>query len=454
MKVDHSETLHRLVKMLIDNGAAQSIEEANAIFDSFKLSVEITASGAAGVAGQAAFLTAIVTGRRVFLGGVEVSGKLDQPLLLPLHLGATLSDAAAALGAVVVGKISETPPLIIIGHGGKVPGGFCVRALSAGWRGGIVPGNSDLSPVGKPAMPLAGMISASIAVNEAFLFVNGEMPAAGHRTVGMSLWRPTELDWLSPDDTEPELTYLPSRAWFIGLGHLGQANLWAFGLLPYANPKEVHFVLQDVDTISPSTESTSILSNQGLVGVKKTRAMAAWAEERGFQCSIVERLFDGKFQRQDDEPALAFCGLDNALGRRALDLVGFDMVIEAGLGRGHRDFRTMRLHTLPGQRPAAEIWRSAGNSENVESRPAYRRLLERGEVDRCGMTLLAGKAVGAPFVGVTAAGLAVAEALRQLHGGALHQLIDLDLQCLDERGAVVHPQDFSSTNFGYTLGCS
>jgi hypothetical protein len=28
------------------------------------------------------------------------------------------------------------------------------------------------------------------------------------------------------------------------------------------------------------------------------------------------------------------------------------------------------------------------------------------------------------------------------------------LQCLDERGAVVHPQDFSSTNFGYTLGCS
>ena len=35
---------------------------------------------------------------------------------------------------------------------------------------------------------------------------------------------------------------------------------------------------------------------------------------------------------------------------------GFRFLIEAGLGRGHRDFRTIRMHTLPSTRTTAEIW--------------------------------------------------------------------------------------------------
>jgi hypothetical protein len=63
----------------------------------------------------------------------------------------------------------------------------------------------------------------------------------------------------------------------IGFGHLGQAYLWGLGLLPY-RPSELSLVLQDIDSISPSTESTSILTSAELVGQKKTRAMARWAE--------------------------------------------------------------------------------------------------------------------------------------------------------------------------------
>jgi len=452
MKFDRADTLHRLVKLLIDNGVAQSIEEAQSIFDRFRLGVEITKEGAGNPADQAAFLTAIVTGRRVFLGGVEATGALGAPLLLPLCLGSTLGDAVLALGGRI--SASEEPlPTIVAGRGGSGGEDFSIRAVSAGWRGGIVPFASVVGPGGMAAIPLAGMLSGSLAVNEAFLHVNGEMPAAGRRSVGLSLWQPqAEVDWLLSDENEPELRYLPSRAWLIGLGHLGQAYLWGFGLMPYADPKEVHLVLQDIDTITPSTESTSILSDQSNLGMKKTRAMALWAERHGFQCSILERLFDGNFLRQGGEPALAFCGLDNALGRRALDQVGFDLVIEAGLGRGHRDFRTMRLHTLPSSKPAAEIWRARGSmeNENVEGRPAYQRLLEQAMVDRCGMTLLAGKAVGAPFVGVTAAALALGEALRQLHGGPVHQLIDLDLRAVEQRLVVRQSLDFSKTNTGYT----
>jgi hypothetical protein len=103
------------------------------------------------------------------------------------------------------------------------------------------------------------------------------------------------------------------------------------------------------------------------------------------------RVFDASFTRQDGEPAIALCGIDNAFGRRALDRVGFAFVVEAGLGRGHRDFRTIRLHTLPGSRPASDIWKSGTDGEDVSDRAAYQRMLQDGELDRCGVTLLAGK---------------------------------------------------------------
>ena len=103
-------------------------------------------------------------------------------------------------------------------------------------------------------------------------------------------------------------------------------------------------------------------------------------------------------RRLPDEPGVALCRIDNAEGRRALDEAGFDFVVEAGLGRGHQDFRTLLLHTLPGKQRAAEIWRDDGRQNNSpEEAIAYRRLLAEGTLDHCGVTLLAGKEVGAPL---------------------------------------------------------
>jgi hypothetical protein len=189
-------------------------------------------------------------------------------------------------------------------------------------------------------MPLAAMLSAALAINEAFLYVSGGTPAAGHRVLGLSLWEPAaNTDWLTDTAGEPQLTYLPTQLWLIGLGHLGQAYLWGLGLLPYADPASLSLILQDVDIVTPSTLSTSILSDQTMLSRKKTRVMAAWAEQRGFTTTICERLFDASVRRQVGEPTIGICGLDNALGRLALDKAGFDFVVEAGLGRGHRDFQ-------------------------------------------------------------------------------------------------------------------
>lgn len=448
---EYADSLHRLVKQALDSGAAASIAEAEALFRGYRLAFTIDADEAGDPLQHAALLTGVALARRVFLGGVSVSGPVDVPLLAPLPLGATLGDAVSATGGVLAPPAPGVPQVSI--GGGARPTGeeFHIRTAFAGWRGGIVPANRVIVPVAGPDMPLAPMLAAALAVNEAFLHVARETRTAGRRAVGLSLWQPhPSTNWLSGGD-EPNLAYLPSRLWLIGLGHLGQAYLWGLGLMPYPDPAALSLMLQDVDVLTPSSESTSILTDGAVLGQKKTRAIAAWAERRGFATSICERLFDGGFRRQDSEPAVALCGLDNALGRRALDQVGFDFVVEAGLGRGFRDFRSIRLHTLPGSRSAVEIWAGSQAGEDVAQRAAYQRLLADGVLDRCGVTVLAGKAVGAPFVGAVAACLALSEILRLLHGGPLHHVIELDLQSVEHRLAALRGADLHDFNPGYVL---
>jgi hypothetical protein len=445
-----AETVHRLVKQAIDSGAAASLEEAQALFRGYRVGIILADGMRSSPTDQAALLTAVALGRRVFLGGVSVAGSLDTPLLVPLPFTGNLRSAVEALGGQPTADALDDRPCIFIGGPCQLRGpGFRIRTVYAGWRGGVVPAHVPFLTGESGTVPLSVMLAAALAISETFFHVQGSTPAAGRRRVGLSLWEPARADWLSPDPEAPPLKYLPSHLWLIGLGHLGQAFLWGLGLLPYTQQAPAALVLQDTDVITPSTPSTSVLSEPTLVGTKKTRAMATWAERRGFATAIVERRFDSLFRRAEEDPAIALCGLDNALGRRALDTAGFPLVVEAGLGRGHRDFRTIRLHTLPGTRTAAEIWHAAANAEDLTGRAAYQKLLRDGRLDQCGVTLLAGKAVGAPFVGAIAATLGIAEILRLLHGGRLSQLVDLDLQTLDHRIVVRQSLDFGSFNPGY-----
>lgn len=445
-----ADDMHRLAKRDMDRGAAQSRAEAEATLRNYRVALSIDDDAARDRDHQAALLTAVALGRRVFLGGIYVVGALDVPLLAPLPLQGNLREAVMALGGAEASGVGDLPVISIGGKPSARVGGFHVRAVFGGWRGGIVPAHFDTRFHGKDVMALAPMLAAALAINEAFIHVSGEMPAAGHRATGLSLWNPSsEIDWLDRNAEEPLPNFLPSRLWLIGLGHLGQAYLWALGLLPYPHPAGVKFVLQDDDIVTPSTESTSILTEASMIGQRKTRTTAAWAERRGFEAVITERLFDAKLNRRGDEPGIALCGIDNAAGRRALDQVGFDFVVEAGLGREHRDFRSILIHTLPGARSAAELWMETEQLGTPKDQAAYRRMMVEGVLDQCGVTLLAGKAVGAPFVGAVAATLVIAEVLRLLNGGPLYRLVDLNLLSLEHRRAVTQQHDFGHLNPGF-----
>lgn len=447
------DDLHRLVKQLMDNGTATTVAEAEAIFSGYKLAIDYVPGDADETCQQTILLTCVALAKRVFLGGVTVIGDLSAIQKTPLRLGPTLQDAVLSLGAVARHEDGSDSMRILIGAAPAPVSGFAVRPVATGWRGGIVPGNRVLELRGASSIPTAAMLAAALAVNEAFLYVNGTAPVAGRRSLGVSLWNlASETDWLVDDPSEPPLTYLPSSLWLIGLGHLGQAYLWGLGLLPYADARNLKLVLQDTDRITTSTESTSILTDASMVGQMKTRVLASWAERRGFQAEIQERLFGSWIRRQNFEPAVALCGIDNALGRRALDQAGFDLVLEAGLGRGHRDFRTMRIHSFPGSRPSEEIWpRTSVARDDATLQPAYEDLIRKGKLDQCGITLLAGKAVGAPFVGATAAALVLSELLRILHGGSLNQLIDVDLLSTEHRAVVPNKIFFHERNPGFAL---
>lgn len=447
-----AESLHRLIKEAMDSGAATTFAEAEAMFRTFRLGFEIAERDAVDANNQAALLTGVTLANRVFLGGVRVSCPRSIPLAIPLPFGKTLDEAVVRLGGEIAGPGIGDPLVTIGDQPRRRSPGFAIRTAFGGWRGGIVPAHSTITLPEKTAIPLAPMLSAALAVNEAFSFVRTGSGVFGRRVLGLSLWRPSSsVNWIERAGDEPELRFLPSRLWLIGLGHLGQAFLWALSLLPYPVPTGVSLVLQDIDTLTPASESTSILTDPMMVGQKKTRIMGLWADRRGFESVIVERRFKADFLRQPDEPSVALCGVDNAIARQVLDQVGFDFIVEAGLGRGYRDFRTMRLHTLPGPRVASDLWTLGDEAENVENRPAYDDLLRNNALDRCGITLLAGRAVGAPFVGAVAACFAIAEVLRLLHGGPVHQLIDLDLQAVGHHSAVVHPSDFTRLNPGYVL---
>lgn len=441
-----SSKLHRLVKLMMDSGEAASVEEAEQILSHYRLAIRVDKGAAASPAYQAALLTAVNTGRRCFLGGVQVSGDLDIPLRIPWRRCSILAEAIIELQGQIVGESEPGLPLIYFGDAilEDASHEFSVRPVVCGWNGGILPTRDPIFFSLEETFTPAGVLAGALAVSEAFQFIRGDNALAGHRSVGLSLWRPdSKVSWLDADPG-PVIDCLPSKLWLIGLGHLGQAYLWTLGFLPYPADNKVQLVLQDFDELEDANESTSLLTNSPQVGLMKTRAMAVWCEERGFQTTLIERRFADDFKINDTEPAIALCGVDNIEARRVLDKVGFTRIIEAGLGKGTQEYLGLKVHTFPASRPTDQCWNPiyTGNItiERLIQQPAYKQLQEKG-VDQCGLIEIAGHSVGAPFVGAVASTLVITQILRLLRGENTDELIDGDLRSSPILGYVIRNQN-------------
>lgn len=453
-KQNLSEKLSRTVKMAMDSGEAATVEEAERIFRGYQLAIEVGPDVTFSPTLQAALLTAVNTGRRGFLGGVSVVGNLDALLLIRWRSCRTLAEAIRDLRGNAVEKIPPDLPRIVIGDVPKPDGigEFAVRATFNGWSGGVIPLDDGKRLPEKQEFAPAGVLAGALAVSEAFQHVRGGNPMAGRRDVGLSLWRPDpDSSWWDPENAGPSVSLLPSRLWLIGLGHLGQAFLWTLGFLPYAKPEEVLLVLQDFDFLSEANDSTSPLTFAPVSIERKTRVMARWCEERGFRTAITERPFTENLQVLGDEPMVGVCGVDNSIARAALEDVGFERIIEAGLGKGEQEYLAFQVHTFPGPQMARERWGGAEQPAAAPAgwKPAYEALAREG-LDDCGLTTLAGRSVGACFVGAATSALIIAELLRMLHGGRAYGIVDGTLRSIERRQVVGNDEWLKPFNPGVT----
>lgn len=425
-------TLHRTAKLFMDNGRAVTADDAIDMLSRFGLSISIDALAAATTEGQIALLTLVNTARRTMLGGVEVQGVGAAPVLTALATARTLKEAVEELGGTCVDRMRGDWPRAMIGAEpapcGTVPSW---RLQWAGWRGGVTPADWPIAVMGE-AMPLAPALAAAACVGEVFAWHAGDHEMTGRRTSGLSAWKPG-ADWMAPDTTEPDLRYLPTHLWLIGLGNLGQAFAWVLASLPYPRGTETLLMLQDFDKMALSNDSTSLLAVPDQPEIMKTRWVGDWLEGRGFEVRLEERRFGTWTRRASLEPGAALCGVDNALARTALENAGFDLVVEAGLGAGTQGFRNFSLHSFPGPKRASAIWGGPAKAAppDVSAMPAYQDLKKKG-VDGCGIAQLASRTIGVPFVGLTAAILAIGELLRRLHGGAAMEVVSGSLHALDD----------------------
>lgn len=221
--------------------------------------------------------------------------------------------------------------------------------------------------------------------------------------------------------------------------------------MPYHRPGDVELILQDFDRLTLANDSTSMLTTSRLVGQPKTRAMADWAERRGFKTRIVERYFPGGIKIAADEPRLALGGVDNLEARAAYEDAGFHCIVDAGLGAGPTEYLALRIHTFPASTSARAKWGDGQPTESTSlaETSAYAKLATEG-MDACGLVQLATRTVGAPFVGATAACLVISEVLRRLNGGSALEVVDMTLRDPSSRAVVESSRRQTSFNPGFT----
>jgi len=452
----NSDKLHRTTKLELDEGRARSFDEAQRIMTDYVLQINVGVGVFESETRQAMLLTAVNTAARAFLGGVRVRLCERGRLGLSWADGMDVAEAIEAYGGEIVESLNSDYPTFVIGDVNQPTGSLVLYGTWEGWSGGVV--EKAIDRLGESVeFPLAGMLAASLGVSEAFQNLRGNVVAA-RRSAGLSLWDP-QCDWREKSAYGEPCLYLPERLWLIGLGHLGQAYAWALGLLPYEDRPVVDLMLQDFDSVVKANESTGMLINESMVGQKKTRVVSKRLEALGFNTSITERHFDLNTRRNANEPGVALVGVDDPVPRRDLEGAGFDLIVDAGLGGDPRNYLDMLVHTFPSGIEAADAFpvRNGQTENSLVDQPAYqdhhRKMREDKDLTdaeiRCGIIEMAGRSIGAAFVGSFAATFVISEVLRNLAGSSEFEVFSYSLRNPDKPKASIKMPEGEAINPGF-----
>ena len=283
MTTTDADTYNRTAKILVDSGRVGDIADATRYLEGLVLQLQVGPRINESLPAQAALLTAVNAGHRALLGGVRTTVEDDPVLSLPWARKMRLSDAIREFGGEVADALAPDAPILTIGKPRRdIRGRVNLNAVWRGWCGGV----TEAPPADEHdhAIPLAGVLAGALGVSEIFQHLLGSATAA-RRDVGLSLWRP-DLSWQAADAEGPELVSGPDGIWLLGLGHLGQANAWSLGCLPYQYPETADVMVVDVDDIVKANHATGLLTRHQDIGRHKTRVVASRLEALGHRCHI------------------------------------------------------------------------------------------------------------------------------------------------------------------------
>ena len=444
----HGMKLSRISKLLVDSDEV-SVGEAQARREQFAVTLRCGPDIGQSRTLQVAVLTAASIATRCFPGAVRVV--LDEAVgantvltpLIQCSFAAALAELVGPENLQLANGSEPTGKVLLFGDVPPQPG--ALRVTFDGWVAQVGPAATSGRLAERPYCALAGVLAGAVGLSEVFLSFAELNIAATRRTTGLSLWRP-DLPHTHPGAQGPQVEVLPRELWVLGLGHLGNAYLWSLAALPYAEPQAVEFYLNDFDKVEAENFETGLIFTPEDEGHLKTRVCNRWLEARGFRTRLLERPFDSNFRCRrvapQVEPLLALCGFDSNPARRMLPGADFARVLESGLGGTKHNFETVSFHTLPNLRVAEELWPDPSPEEEEIQRQELERIAQENPAyeelgdDICGRAQLAGKSVAVPFVGVTAATLVVAEAIRLLHDGPAYSDIKLSLSDLKSVSAI------------------
>lgn len=431
-----AQSISRISKLLVDRNGDEP-RKVLARRRSFGVTLRLGEDVAGSRSLQLAVLTAARIATRCFPGAVRVDAPksvLNASCMVATKRGTLGMALLAQLGAkALLGKDGNH----VLLFGDVAYDGTAARVTFDGWVGVTGPENELSRLAEREHCSLAPILAAALAISEAFLRFASVDLRAGRRVVGLSLWRP-DLNHADPGALGPKVAALPRETWLLGLGHLGNAYLWALATLPFVDRSTVRFNLLDFDKVEVANVETGVLFKRRNIGDLKTRVCAEWLEALDFDTRLVERHFDGKFRRRDDEPGLALSGFDNNEARHLLPTANFTRVSDSGLGGTASNFDAVSLRTWPNTRTAEDIWPVLSPAEKEAAAEALRRAAENNpgykhlKKDRCGLIEHAGKSVAVPFVGMVAATFVVADVLRLLNDGRRIENFKVRLGALGE----------------------
>lgn len=447
MTLLNPDDIHRTALLAAHDGSQPTLEAALSALAAIGVVICADTATCYDTQGQAALLTATATAVRAFGNVIVLAEAPDTTITAGPGAGQTIANFTLQQGAQLP-RTGEAPwaarpwPVLLIGKDTVAPSQLTrpaaisrpmLRATWAGWVASVQPATGPANGTAGPPCILAAIAAAAVGVSEAFGSTRAAPGSdAGYRAVHLSLWDPPG----NPANPGPALGHAPAAWWLVGLGHLGQAYAWVISWLTYLTPTAIELVLQDTDRTTPANHSTGVLTPPGSNGTPKTRLIAAQFDHAGLGTRIIERRLGPDLRAADSECHVALIGVDNIPSRRLTSDVGWQLAIDVGLGHGPQNFASMLLRRFPGAQRSDQVtgWASdPPDPAQIPRTPAFTDLQERH--DLCGVVQLAGKAVGASFVGITAACLAIAEATRELHDGTGLDILAFDLLTIETNSA-------------------